>query len=106
MSESAYKTMEIDGDGLLMASFSHEYDLEALNEARQTFPTTYTPNGYVDVLSCNQIRESGKIHGNRVKAYMTETVIELDTLEELRILELQLKLNLEPLERLFSNHVF
>lgn len=106
MSESAYKTMEIDRNGLLMASFSHEYDLEPSNGARQNFPTTYTPNGYVDVLSCDYIRTSGNIHGNRVKAYMTETVIELDTLEELSILELQLKLNLEPLERLFSNHVF
>ena len=51
MSESAYKTFEITIKGELKSFASENNDLDKSNIARQQFPKTYLPNGYVDVLS-------------------------------------------------------
>ncbi|MBA3655775.1 MAG: acylneuraminate cytidylyltransferase family protein [Gemmatimonadaceae bacterium] len=87
MSESAYKTFEITPQGHLKTVGGNTSDLDSSNNARQTFPPTFYPNGYVDVLSTAFIRKSGKLHGNRVMAFTTPVTTEVDTEDDFALLE-------------------
>ena len=92
MSESAYKSFEIGQNGNLMTTFARKEDLDQSNMNRQTFPLTYTANGYVDVLLPRHILETGKLHGSKVKPFLTNTTLEVDTEEDFEALEVQLKM--------------
>ena len=85
MSESAYKTFELDGD-FLRTVFSGSRELDASNAERQRFPATYTANGCVDVLRTSFILQNGKIHGNSVVAFRTPPAMEVDTMADLQLL--------------------
>ena len=87
MSESAYKTLEITPDGWLARLGMRDTALDAVNLARQSFPNTYVANGYVDVLSVARIRSTGKIHGDRVMAFITPAAVEVDTEMDFEYLE-------------------
>lgn len=86
MGESAYKCFEIES-GLLRTLADKSFELDIANNARQKFPPTYTPNGYVDLLKPPFIVEYQKIHGNRVSAFITPSVVEVDTLDDFAYLE-------------------
>jgi N-acylneuraminate cytidylyltransferase len=102
MSESAYKTLEIDPNGLLVRVFTNIQDIENSNMARQSFPTTYSPNGYVDVIATDFVEAENKIHGDRVKAFITERVLEVDDVTDLEFLNVSLKMNHVPFEKVFG----
>ena len=101
MAESAYKTFEIAPGGQLKRLGSDTTELDAANNARQGFPKTYTPNGYVDVLSTAFIRESGLLHGNHVIPFFTPAVAEVDTQEDFEYLEFQITREPKFLTNLF-----
>ena len=90
MSESAYKTFEINSDGLLTHIGTKDAELDKDNNARQQFPTTYVANGYVDLISTKFVLKSKKIHGNRVLPFFTPVTHEIDTLEDVDLLEFHL----------------
>lgn len=90
MAESAYKTFEVVSGGMMKRVGSDSTDLDVANNARQQFPKTYMPNGYVDVLSTAFIRKQGLLHGDRVMPFITPPVTEVDTLEDFDYLEYQL----------------
>lgn len=90
MAESAYKTFEIAPGGQLKRLGSDSTVLDAANNARQMFPKTYIPNGYVDVLSATFIRESRLLHGDHVIPFVTPAVAEVDTEGDFDFLEYQL----------------
>lgn len=90
MSESAYKTFEIAGGGQLKRLGADNTELDAANNARQAFPSTYQANGYVDVLSSAFIRKSGLMHGSHVLPFITPSVVEVDTLDDFAHLEFQI----------------
>jgi CMP-N-acetylneuraminic acid synthetase len=102
MSESAYKTFEIAPGGQLKRVASESTELDAANNARQQFPATYIANGYVDVLSTAFIRKMQLIHGNHVLPFVTPTVSEVDTVEDISMLEMELKNHPEFTTRLFK----
>jgi N-acylneuraminate cytidylyltransferase len=102
MSESAYKTFEIGPEGLLQRLGAPGETLDAANNARQQFPTTYMANGYVDVLSTAFIRQHGLIHGSRVMPYVTPVVTEVDTLDDFSRLEYELTQSPSFLQQLFA----
>jgi N-acylneuraminate cytidylyltransferase len=102
MSESAYKTFEISNNGSLVQVCSHNPDIENSNNARQTFPKTYSPNGYVDIISVPYLKTERKIHGNHVLAYLTDRVLEVDNQFDLEILNTQLELNPAPFLEIFG----
>ncbi len=93
MSETAYKTFEIDNNHFLKCTFSGEYDLDKNNGPRQSFPQTFYPNGYVDVLSTKFITNNHKLHGSNCLSFMTKFSIEVDTKEDFYYLEFQLEKN-------------
>jgi CMP-N,N'-diacetyllegionaminic acid synthase len=102
MSESAYKTFEIAPDGQLKRLASDSTELDAANNARQEFPSTYIANGYVDVLSTRYIRKMKLIHGNHVVPFITPIVGEVDMEDDFSNLELELSKHPEFATRLFK----
>jgi CMP-N,N'-diacetyllegionaminic acid synthase len=100
MPESAYKTFEISGEWLKSVG-SGSFALDAANNARQQFPKTYHANGYVDVVRSSMIMEHNKLHGDKVHAFVTPPVAEIDTLEDLDYLQYQAERNPAWVEKLF-----
>jgi CMP-N,N'-diacetyllegionaminic acid synthase len=88
MSETAYKTVEIDRD-YLKCICSGSFDLDTANQPRQMFPRTYIANGYVDIYKSFYVVNNKKILGNKVIAYITPRIFEVDTLEDFDYLEYQ-----------------
>jgi len=86
MSESAYKTFELT-DSLLKCIGTGSYELDHANNARQSFPTTYFANGYVDILKSEIIVNDNLIHGNKVIGYITPCTTEVDTYDDIDYLE-------------------
>ena len=80
MSESAYKTFEMDDSfnlrSVMATNFGFHLDA---NANRQMFPRTYAANGYVDVLRPVQLLNNDSIHGGFVRGFLTNPVIEIDT---------------------------
>jgi len=102
MSESAYKTLEINSEGHLMSVFTNNCDIEQSNMARQSFPTTYSPNGYVDIIDTNFVEKENKIHGSQVRAFVTPRVIEVDDKSDLEFLNVSLQVSPSPYKRVFG----
>lgn len=86
MSESAYKTFEIQ-DSKLKRTFSSSFEIESANYGRQEYPETYDANGYVDVIRADMIKSKGIIHGDKVKAFITEISYEIDEPSDLDYIE-------------------
>lgn len=103
MSETAYKSVEIDKN-YLKCVFSGSFDLDAANRPRQHFPKTYIANGYVDIYKSSYIEKNGKILGDKVIAYKTPPVAEIDTLDEFDYLEFQAAKNPGLIEGLFGKN--
>lgn len=102
MPESAYKTFELAEGGQLKRLGSESTALDAANNARQQFPTTYEANGYVDVLSSAFVRKTGLIHGDHVMPFTTPRVTEVDTESDFTHLEFQLSQSPEIALNLFK----
>ena len=101
MSESAYKSFEIEGD-YLKSIGSDSFDLEASNAPRQKFKKTYHANGYVDVIRTSYVIENNKLHGDHVVAFVTPRVIEVDTADDFDYLEYQVKKKPAIVKKLFG----
>ena len=102
MSESAYKTFEVTADGRLKRVGVDSTELDAANNARQGFPTTYSANGYVDVLSTAFIRRAGLLHGGAVMPFVTPVAHEVDREEDFALLEFELARNPALADQLFG----
>ncbi len=64
-----------------------EYD-DPTNLPRQTFPPCYAPNGFVDILRPDIVLAGRSIHGEDIGAFITPYALEIDTLNNLAMLEL------------------
>lgn len=101
MSQTAYKCFEKDGDYLTCICSGME-DIESTNRVRQSFPKTYEPNGYVDILKTDFFLKHKKIHGDRVIAFQTGRVSDVDTAEDFRYLEYQVNQNIKLYNEFFN----
>jgi CMP-N,N'-diacetyllegionaminic acid synthase len=100
MSESAYKCFEIDSDYLKTVG-TGSFELDAANNARQMFPNTYSANGYVDIVKSDFIIRNKKIHGGQVLSFVTDPVIEVDTIFDFEQLEFQISRDKSLFDKLF-----
>ena len=100
MPETAYKQFELEGK-YFKTICTDSFDLDDANNSRQSFPKTYTPNGYVDILRTSHILENHLLHGNRVMGYVTDFAIEVDTIDDFGFLEWQIKSNNKLINSLF-----
>jgi CMP-N,N'-diacetyllegionaminic acid synthase len=103
MSESAYKSFEIGESGNLVSAFSMTNELDSANVGRQSFPKTYSPNGYIDLLYPDLILNSGLLHGNNVSPIITENTIEIDSEHELSLAQAIVSMNPEIFTRVFGD---
>jgi CMP-N-acetylneuraminic acid synthetase len=88
--EPPQKMMGID-NGWLIGLFPHDTRPEYYNLPRQSFPTAYQPNGYVDILTRAWLRSNpAGIFGPRVLAFVTAPAVEVDTPEAFELLEFQI----------------
>jgi CMP-N,N'-diacetyllegionaminic acid synthase len=102
MSESAYKSFEVNAKGFLTTIGSIESGDKA-NLPRQSFPKTYVANGYVDVLDPNYILKENKLHGDKILAFQTPVVTEVDSIEDLEYLEWQITKQSQLLKTVFGD---
>jgi CMP-N,N'-diacetyllegionaminic acid synthase len=86
MSESSYKTFEIENN-MFKCVCNGSMNIESSNMARQSFPETYDANGYIDIVRSNMVKKYNKIHGNKVRAFVTNTAHEIDEMSDIDFLE-------------------
>ena len=100
MSETAYKQFELE-DKYFKTICTGSFDLDDANNSRQSFPKTYFPNGYIDILRTSYILENHLLHGNRVMGYITDFAIEVDTIDDFKFLEWKINKNDEIIKKIF-----
>lgn len=61
--------------------------LDEANGPRQGFPFMYIPNGYVDVLKTACILQKHLLHGQKMIAFETPAVVDVDSMDDLNQLE-------------------
>jgi CMP-N-acetylneuraminic acid synthetase len=94
--ESPYKMLKISKSGVCQGLFrSYKGNKNYTNLPRQTFPLTYQPNGYIDIIKKVTILK-GDAFGDQLLPIITDFVLEVDTQDQFDML--QYKLN-------FDNHV-
>jgi len=84
--ETAYKYFQKNGaywQGLFDDQFKGEY----YNQPRQSLPKTYHPNGYVDIIKPSWFMNGDSLHGDKMLAFETPYVHEVDTIDDFKILE-------------------
>lgn len=90
-SESPYKWFLLNKEEGMFHSLSSEIDNEQSNAGRQTFPTVYVPDGYIDVLDAEYIVREGKLLGPRMMGYVSPFCMEIDTEDDIDLLECYLE---------------
>ncbi|MHC4812713.1 MAG: aminotransferase class III-fold pyridoxal phosphate-dependent enzyme [Planctomycetota bacterium] len=78
-------------DGFLVELFPDDPRPGASNLPRQSFPPSYHPNGYVDVLRTSFVRGGRDLHGPRILAFTTPDTREVDRPEDFEYLEYLLR---------------
>ncbi|MDB4037930.1 acylneuraminate cytidylyltransferase family protein [Candidatus Thioglobus sp.] len=101
MTETSYKTFEVENEKFKMIC-NLGFNIESTTLPRQAFPTTYNPNGYVDIVRTSQI-EKNILHGDCVKAFITKTSYEIDELDDLHYLQYLTKRKSGFIKTLFKN---
>ena len=84
--ETAYKFFkknEMYWNGL----FNDKLEGDYYNQPRQSLPKTYQPNGYIDIVRPNWFMKNDTLHGDRMLAFETPYVQEVDTYDDFKILE-------------------
>ncbi len=94
MSESSYKTFEVEND-IFKCICNGGSDIESSNIARQAFPVTYDANGYIDIVRSEMISKHNLIHGSKVRAFITNTAHEIDEINDIDFLEYLIQKNPE-----------
>ena len=90
--ESPYKMFGIK-DGYLAGLYPDDPRPEYYNLPRQNFPPLYKPNGYVDIIKRQTVRNGASLHGSKMLAFITQTAVEVDSPEEFQYLEFEITKN-------------
>jgi len=101
MSNTAYKCFEVK-EGYLACICSGSLDIEPTTLARQTFSKTYEPNGYVDILKTEIVMATKRLHGNKVIAFETPRVTDIDMLDDYEYLKYQIDNDKKLLQNYFD----
>lgn len=86
-----YKVFKIDEEGYGSGFFEDFNGMkDYTNLPRQTFPQAYTPNGYVDICKLSTLEKYSTAFGTKIIPYITNHLIDVDTLTEFKLLDFQL----------------
>jgi len=86
LSEPPHKYFKLDGD-----YFFGFLDGNGHNLPRQSFPTAYQPDGYVDVLVSKLVLDSGELHGEKILSFVTPNTGEIDMPGDLEFINFMLE---------------
>lgn len=64
---------------------------EKINLPRQSFPPVYVPDGYIDILKSFVIKDEQTLHGDKMLVFESPHCVEVDTAEDFKYLEYQIK---------------
>ena len=64
---------------------------EKVNLPRQSFPSVYIPDGYIDVLKSSVILNTGTLHGDKMLVFESPFCVEVDTIDDFEYLEFQIE---------------
>lgn len=103
MSETAWKTFELDEMGLLESVLRKlpGANSEVANKPRQALPNTYVGQGLVDIIRPEVIKNTTMTYGKRVYGFITPDVGEIDVESDFDFLTYKL-LNLGYGKEIFS----
>jgi len=92
--ESPYKMYRLDDSGYC-TGFFEDFNGEKnyTNLPRQVFPEAYHPNGYIDIIKREMVRQNNTF-GEKVLPFVTEFCLEVDTEYEFKMLEIKMKQSL------------
>lgn len=76
---------------------------EKVNLPRQSFPSVYIPDGYIDVLKSSVILNTGTLHGDKMLVFESPFCVEVDTKEDFEYLEFQIKKEGSPILNFHNN---
>ncbi|HAK89666.1 MAG: hypothetical protein A2077_07625 [Nitrospirae bacterium GWC2_46_6] len=94
--EPPQKMMGING-GFLTGLFQDDPRPEYYNLPRQVFPTSYHPNGYVEIMKTDFVRSGKGLFGPKVLPFVTPVTVEIDRVEEFEYLEYVIEKKGHPL---------
>lgn len=89
--ESPFKWFKRDDNGYFKGIRNDESESEYYNLPQQAFPAVYIPDGYVDILRASFVLNSESLHGERMLGFVSPVCHELDTENDLALLEFQLQ---------------
>jgi len=80
---SAYKLFKKKGDyAEFFGGKDFKPDVEYQDFPRQKLPATYKANGYVDIILPKTVERTCKLHGKRIRAFVTDEVADIDNLKD------------------------
>lgn len=85
MSETAFKTFKISNKKL-KPLISTNQSLDYFNRPRQFFPKTFQPNGVIDIYRKDYVDKKKKLFGKNVFGFITKEVIEIDNIDNYKML--------------------
>jgi len=89
-SESPVKWFIKNSEGYFM-SMVPGYTNDELNNPRQSFPSVYIPDGYVDVVKPAFVIKSGLLFGEKMIGFESPFCYEVDSQEDFEFLEFELR---------------
>lgn len=104
LSEPPQKMFQIDRKGFFRGLFPDDPRPEYYNLPRQQFPKTYHPNGYIDIIKTDAVRETNSLYGSDILAFVTSFASEVDGVEDLEYLEYQLDKYRSPVYEYLTKH--
>ena len=95
--ESPFKWLRKNSEGYFTNLLGNDSNLDKYNGPRQEYPDVFIPNGYVDIVKSSFIKKNKLLHGDKVIAFETPLSFEVDSKDELEMINLYLKKNGSPL---------
>ena len=88
--ESPYKWFLKDQDNYFVG-LRDDLTPEKVNLPRQSFPSVYIPNGYIDILKSSVIFNTGTLHGDKMLVFESPFCVEVDTKDDFEYLEFHIQ---------------
>ena len=76
---------------------------EKVNLPRQSFPSVYIPDGYIDILKSSVILTTGTLHGDKMLVFESPFCVEVDTKDDFDYLEFQIQKEGSPIINFHNN---
>jgi CMP-N-acetylneuraminic acid synthetase len=57
------------------------------NSPRQSYPKTYSPNGYIDIVNPQVFMNSDSFYGDKIYSFITDKTYEIDTIDDFNYIE-------------------